>query len=128
MAPVSRNDEYILSTDPGFRNRVQEALVAAAVAITNEARTVPAGFPAWAVADYYEKRASLAARVQVSPAGLAAEFANMVAADANVINDATAVGTVPLTAGNVAAQALLVTDAHLDAAIAGVFNAAIALG
>jgi len=50
-------------------------------------------------------------------------FANAVATNATVLSDATQAGTVVLTTGNVAAQAALVTDAHIDAAIAGMFNA-----
>jgi hypothetical protein len=49
-------------------------------------------------------------------------FANTVATDANVSGDATVAGTVPLTTGNVATQAALVTDAHIDNAISSQFN------
>jgi len=50
-------------------------------------------------------------------------FAMNVANDASVIADATVNGTVVLTTGNVATQAALVTDAHMDTAISGEFNA-----
>jgi len=49
-------------------------------------------------------------------------FAISVANDTSVISDATAAGTVVLTGVNAAAQAALVTDAHLDAAISSQFN------
>jgi hypothetical protein len=49
-------------------------------------------------------------------------FSNAVATDASVIGDATQAGTVALTAGNRAAQSALVTDAHIDTAIASMFN------
>jgi hypothetical protein len=49
-------------------------------------------------------------------------FSNTVANDTNVINDATAAGTVVLTSGNRATQQALVTDAHIDLAIASSFN------
>jgi hypothetical protein len=54
-------------------------------------------------------------------------FSMSVATDLNCINDATASGTVTLTAGNTAAQAALVTDAHIDTAISGQYNAFLTL-
>jgi len=124
---ASRSDSYVLSTDGTFRNRVRAALQVAATNINGEARTVPANFPAWSVQDYYAKRANLAERINNSPDTYAPLMANLVATDATVLADATAAGTVVLAAGNVAAQAALVTDAHIDTAIAGQFNTLVPL-
>ena len=49
-------------------------------------------------------------------------FTNTVASDTNVLADATAAGTVVLTAGNRSTQAALVTDTHISNAIASQFN------
>jgi len=110
--PASRNDSFVLSTDGNFRNRVRTSLVAAAIAITNEG---------WA-AVFHEQRMRLAVRILNSPDAFAPLFANGVATDALVIADATAGGTLALTAVNVAAQAALVTDAHIDSALSGQYN------
>ena len=58
----------------------------------------------------------------VSPETYKVLFADMIATDANVLADATQAGTVALTSGNVATQAALVTDAHMDAAVSSEFN------
>ncbi len=129
--PASRSDQNVLSTDGVFRGRVRASMIAAAIAINAEARTVPGGFPAWAVADYYAKRATLASKIVLAPDAYAPLVTNGVSTDANVVADATVGGTVSLaslTAIQVATQAGLVTDAHIDAAVAGQFNDFIALG
>lgn len=110
--PASRNDEFVLSTDSGFRNRVRTSLIAAAIAITNEG---------WA-ALFHEQRMRYAVGILNAPDSFSPLFANGVATDAAVIADATQGGTLALTAANVAAQAALVTDAHIDAAVSGQYN------
>lgn len=113
---ASRKDMYILSTDPTFQNRVGAALLSAAISIYNEG---------WAVA-FHRERASFASQIITQSVGgpdYRIMFANAVATDTSVIADATQAGTVVLTVANVAAQAALVTDAHIDTAIAGQFNA-----
>jgi hypothetical protein len=109
---VSYNDKYQLSQDATFQNRVRTSLVAACISIYNEG---------WGVA-FHRERQTFATAVMNAPDAFKALVANGVATDTNVINDATATGTVALTAGNVATQAALVTDAHIDAAISGQFN------
>jgi hypothetical protein len=49
-------------------------------------------------------------------------FATLVANDATVLSDATTGLTVDVTSGNSATQGLLVTDAHIDNAIASQIN------
>lgn len=113
---VTHSDRFQLSQEITFQNRVQAALIATCVSIANEGWTVP----------FHRERASFAAQILAGSSGsvnYVTLFSNSVATDANVIGDATAAGTVPLTAGNRATQAALVTDAHIDTAIAAEFNA-----
>jgi hypothetical protein len=109
---ASRSDSYQLSTDPTFQNRVRSSLVAACISIVNEG---------WAVA-FHRERDTFAVQVMNAPDTYKLLFANAVATDASCLADATAAGTVVLTSGNVATQAALVTDAHIDAAVSGQFN------
>lgn len=112
---ASRSDMYLLSQDTTFGHRVQASLIAACVAISNEG---------WAVA-FHRERATFVAQVlqsPTSPTNWVQLFSNGVATDVNCIADATQAGTVVLTSGNAAAQAALVTDTHIDAAIASQFN------
>jgi hypothetical protein len=116
---ASRSDMYFLSQDPTFQNRVQQSMLAAAVAIANEGYGIV----------FHQQRAALSTGVIISPRGVSGGlnytllFTNTVATDASVIADATAAGTVVLTGGNAAAQAALVTDAHIDVAISDCWNA-----
>src|SRR6266576_1942749 len=112
---VTHKDRYTLSTDPTFKTRVQAALVAACVSIANEG---------WSVA-FHRERSDRAANIlsgPSSPLDWVQLFTNSVATDTTCISDATAAGTVALTSANVAAQAALVTDAHIDSAISAEFN------
>lgn len=112
---VTYNDKYQLAQEPTFQNRIQASLVAACVSISNEGWGVP----------FHRERATFAAQVLLSPTSptnYVQLFANAAANDASVIGDATAAGTVALTAGNRATQQALVTDAHIDTAIAAAFN------
>ena len=108
---ASRNDMNLLQADATFTSRVRSSLVAACVAITNEAHG----------ADWRERQ-TRAVTVLNGPDAFKALYATTAATDANVIADATQNGTVVLTPANVAAQAALVTDAHIDNAISGQFN------
>lgn len=113
---VTHKDKYTLSVDPVFMNRVQAALIGACVSIANEG---------WAIA-FHRERATFAATILNNPNGSpnwAQLFCNSVSTDSTCISDATQAGTVVLTGANVAAQAALVTDAHIDAAISAEFNA-----
>lgn len=114
---ASRSDQYQVGQEPTFQNRVQQSLLAACIAITNEGWAIP----------FHLERANFANTVllSISPTVISpyvVEFSAAVATDANVIADATQAGTVVLTAGNRATQAALVTDAHIDTAIASQFN------
>lgn len=113
---VTHKDRYTLSTDPTFKTRVQAALISACVSISNEG---------WAVA-FHRERAEFVVNILRSPTtplDYVQLFTNSVATDATCISDATAAGTVALTGANIATQAALVTDAHIDAAISAEFNA-----
>jgi hypothetical protein len=109
---VSYNDKQQLSQDATFQNRVKMSLVAACISIHNEG---------WAVA-FHREREAFASAVMNAPDTFKGNATTAVATDTSCINDATATGTVVLTSANVAAQAALVTDAHIDAAISGQFN------
>lgn len=109
---ASRADSAVLASDPTFQNRVRESLVSACQNIATEG---------WTVA-FHRERAKFAAQVVASPDSFKTTFAVLCATDTNVLADATQGGTVALTSANVATQAALVTDAHLDAAISSEFN------
>jgi hypothetical protein len=112
---ASRNDSYVLGTNAGFLGRVQASMVSAAVAIASEGLNV-ANHPS---------RLQLVHQILSSPSDqtrLATMFALSVATDPTVLVDATQAGTVVLGA-NVGTQQALVTDAHIDAAVSGQFNA-----
>jgi hypothetical protein len=102
-------DEALLATDPTFQSRVRAAMVEQAAAVGFEANSVT----------NHSNRLSYAVMAIENLAVQAGIIANLVATDANCISDATAVGTVTLTTVNLAAQAALVTDAHIRAAVTG---------
>jgi len=109
---ASWSDSGFLAGDPAFQNRVKESMVAAAVSISNEG---------WAVA-FHKQRLRQCVIILNDPEVQKIRYAIAVATDTNVRSDATVAGTVVLTGTNVAAQGALVTDAHIDTAIAGQFN------
>ena len=113
---ASRNDSYQLSQDSTYQHRIQASLLAACIAIATEG---------WAVA-FHRERATFVQSILSSTTSLASAvtlFSNSSATDATVLADATVGGTVVLITGNRAAQAALVTDAHIDNAISSQFNA-----
>jgi hypothetical protein len=113
---ASLNDSATLGAHAPFMARVQSGLVSACVAIANEGTNVVNHVP----------RIQLVHQVLANPTTLTAWsniIALSVANDASVIADATQAGTVILAAGNIAAQAALVTDAHITNAISAMFNA-----
>jgi DNA-binding IclR family transcriptional regulator len=112
-AQASHADQAVLSADPTFQGRVQESLVSSCISIANEGVAVA----------NHKRRSDFCAAVLAAPASYKTLFAISVATDASVISDATVAGTIVLTAGNIAAQELLSTDAHIDAAISAEFNA-----
>lgn len=109
-------DQSFLAAEQTFQNRVGAALLQACVSIYNEGWAVP----------FHRERAQFAAQVIAntnSTVSYKAMFAAVVATDPTVIADATSGGTVPIDVNNAAAKQALVTDAHIDAAIASQFNA-----
>lgn len=112
---ITYSDKYQLAQEPTFQNRVQTSLIAACISISNEGWAVP----------FHRERADFCRQVLLSPTSptnYVALVSNAVATDANVVGDATQAGTVTLTSGNRATQQALVTDGHIDTAIASTFN------
>jgi len=107
------SDQQFLAADPTFQNRVRQSLIAACISIKNESpTTIP----------FHRERETWLVLVMANPDLYKVIVTQSVASNAAVIADATVAGTVSLTAANVAAQAVLVTDAHIDAAISANFN------
>ena len=94
-------DQVTLASDTVFQGRVRQSMIAAAIAIANEA---------WTVA-LHERRARLATLIVNNPGSYAPLFANAVATDA----------TVQTSAGVPAVQAA-VTDANINNAVTSIFN------
>lgn len=112
---ASHSDQAFLAAEPAFQARVGAALLQACVNIYNEGWAVP----------FHRERSRFAAQVigNTSAAiNYRAMFAATVAVDPTVIADATSGGTVTLDVNNAAAKQALVTDAHIDSAIASQFN------
>jgi hypothetical protein len=107
------NDMGLLATDAGFQRRVQSSMTAACIAIVSEA----------ASASFHRERQKLAVQIMNAPTAWVALFSNAVATDTNCSTDATGGGSyVALTTGNLATQAALVTDAHINTAVSSMFN------
>jgi hypothetical protein len=112
---ASRSDSFVLGTNSTFIGRVKAAMVSAAVNIASEGLNVVNHGP----------RIQLVHGILSSPTNqdnYASMFTLSVATDPTVLADATQAGTVVLGA-NVGTQQALVTDAHIDTAVAGQFNA-----
>jgi len=107
------NDKQLLASDTTFQNRVRQAMMAGCTAVKNES---PTNVP------FHRERETYVVGVMNQPDVFKLLFTYACASDANCIGDATVGGTVPLTSGNVATQAALVTDAHIDGALAANFN------
>jgi len=112
---ASRSDSYFLGTNVLFQHRVQEALIAACLAIASEGNIAN-----------HTARLALVHQVLASQSTLADKvtlFSFAAATDSLVLADATVAGTVIITAVNSDAQQALATDAHIDGAITSQFNA-----
>ena len=107
------SDQQILATDSTFQNRVRQSLIAACLAIKAESPTT---------VSFHRERETFLVAVMNQPDVFKIMVTNSVATNASVIGDATVAGATPLTSGNVAAQAALVTDPHIDTAISSNFN------
>lgn len=113
---ATHSDSYILSQCIPFQNRVQAALLTYCTVVATEGWTVP----------FHRERANFVTQVlgnTSTPNPYVALFSYSSATDATVLSDATQAGTVTLTTGNVATQQALVTDTHIDNAVASQFNA-----
>lgn len=111
---ASYSDAAVLSGDATYQNRVQESLLKYCTqTIVSEGISVL----------WHKQRATFCSLVVGAPASYKSLFAATTAVDTTVLSDATQAGTVVLTTGNVAAQAALVTDAHIDNAVSAEFNA-----
>lgn len=106
-------DQQLLASDSTFQNRVRQSLIAACNAIKTESPTAVA---------FHRERETFLVAVMNQPDVYKLIFTQIVATNASVIGDATVGGTISLTSGNVAAQAVLVTDPHIDSAISGSYN------
>ena len=111
-ASPNYSDQQLLASDSTFQNRVRQSLMKACSSIINEG---------WAVV-FHRERQTFAVACMNAPDTFKLIVAQAVATDAGVIGDATVAGATPLTSGNVAAQAALVTDGHMDTAVAANFN------
>lgn len=112
---ASLNDNSVLGANTVFIGRVQSSLLAACVAIFNEANN-----------NRHVFRVALVHQVMANPTSVlnwATTFAMAVSTDTSVISDATQAGTVVLSGANVLAQQALVTDAHISTAISSMFDA-----
>ncbi len=112
-ASPNYSDQQLLAADVTFQARVRQALLKGCVSIKAED---PNSTP------FHREREAFAVSVANNPDAYKTLMSQSISSNSNVINDATVSGATPLTSGNVAAQAALVTDAHIDAAIASNFT------
>jgi hypothetical protein len=109
-------DMEVLATDATFQNRVQTAIVSAALAISTEnPTTVP----------FHAARKQLASSILLGPTGTVnykSLFSISVASDATVSSQASTQAGGPITTANVAAAAAAVTDAAINAAVSSQWN------
>jgi hypothetical protein len=127
LCAQSLSDQNVLGSDFLFVQRVREALIGAAIAISSDGLSSPA---------VNQKRHVQVQAVMNNPEVWKQLFAWSVSAQPAVINQATVTGTVVLKpmictgiptgcveTGNVDTQQALVTDAVINNAVASVFNA-----
>jgi hypothetical protein len=118
-ASPNLNDQQVLAADPTFQNRIRESLISTCASISSEAVTGLSGSMPVAL---HLKRANYCSLILAAPDSFKQIFADAVATNTTVINDATQTGTVPLTSTNAAAQATKVLDADVANALSSVFN------
>src|SRR5712671_790127 len=113
---ANRTDMYWLSQDPSFQKRCQTSFVDRCNIVQTEGFSVV----------FHRERQKFAVQALANPQAFANTVAQVyigTATDSLVISDATVGGTIHLVDGATAATgAVLVTDAHIDAAISGQFN------
>ena len=95
-------DSYTLSVSSTFQNRVQESIVTAAIAISNEGGGV----------NNHAARSQFATKVLLNPSGYMVLFSASVATDATVVSQA---GTPTVVSSNV-------TDVAINNAVSGQWN------
>lgn len=110
---VSRSDMTILGANALFANRVRAAIVAYA-----NGTVIPESL----TTSYHADRYSFALGIMNSPDSFKGRFAQEVATDDDVIDDATASGGTVLDGDNIDDQQAEVTDGHIDAAVVAAFN------
>lgn len=108
----SLSDKGLLWTDTAFQRRVSSAITTASINISSDGLTTGINI----------KRHAQAAQIMTNPQNWATLFAEAIAVDPTVSSQATQGGTVPITAGNLAAQAALVTDTAINTAAAAQYN------
>ena len=101
MAVATLADQVTLAADTTFQNRVRQAIVAAAIAISNESETTA----------FHKSRLTLAKAIMLQPSTWSPLFAMAVAGDSLIGTD---VGSPPTQAN--------ATDAHINSAISANFN------
>jgi hypothetical protein len=111
------NDQQVLATDPTFQARSVESFIGYCFGtVLGENHGVP----------YHPQRAVFCQTVLIAngtgTGSWKTVLAQVAAANATVLSDATATGGTPLTSGNVAAQQAVVADTDLNNAIAAAFN------
>ena len=112
---MARLDSFVLGNSVTFQSRVQASLLSAAVNIAAEGNVVN-----------HTPRLQLVHSILASPGAITnydSMFSLAVATDPTVLSDATQAGTVVLSSSNICTQQALVTDAHIDNAVSGQFNA-----
>ena len=112
-ASPNYSDQQLLAADLTFQSRVRQALLKGCVAIKAEDPTAT---------PFHREREAFAVSVANNPDAYKVLMSQSIASNTSVIGDATVGGTVPITSGNAAAQAVLVTDAHIDSAISSNFT------
>jgi hypothetical protein len=113
LSASAHSDAYYLSQDSIFQNRVRSSLITFCISIQTEDQLTP----------FHRERETFGSQVLNAPDTYGDLFTNSISTDTDVLNDATAGGTVSITPGNAAQQAALITDPHIDAAVAFQYNA-----
>ena len=111
---ASYSDQQFLAADATFQNRVRQSLILFVVNTIGTESPVTVAF--------HRERSRFAVLVMNQPDSFKVIAAQLAATNATVISDATVGGTVVLSAANAAAQAALVTDVHIDNALAAAYN------
>jgi hypothetical protein len=109
---ASFNDMANLANDSTFQGRIGAALIQTCVSISTEGGN-----------NAHAQRKTYVQQVLNNPTVFKPYFYLPVAVDTSVIADATVGGTIAVTPSTAAAQAALVTDTHIAAAISAAFNA-----